>query len=56
MERACKEGKKLILLGDYNLDLTRIDDVAYNERYLALELQDFIESNGLDVINIPSLP
>ena len=54
VNRASAEKKKLLLLGDYNLDLIRLADESdnYSERWLAAELLSWMEAHGIDPVDI----
>jgi len=52
IERALSEKKRTLVVGDFNLDFSRIGNENYAENYLAKELRNFVESSGLDIIDI----
>ena len=52
VERAKEEKKKMLVLGDFNLDVERLNDKTYYERTMAVELNRLTVTNGLDYIPV----
>merc|ERR1712242_94504 len=50
VNRAAKEGL-ILCLGDYNIDLDKLDDTSYYLKYMAEEYQTLVGECGLETIN-----
>merc|ERR1711923_529286 len=51
IERASKEGASIICLGDWNLDLLKMDDENYRLKKAANELKTCISNFGMKVLD-----